>query len=515
MSQPPDNRWGPAPQQPDPYQPPQSPWGQPEQPDQRPSRAHVQPPSAPLPTYGDEEDDGYFTAARPMREPEPAQNVMPAPPPYQGDLRPTGPANGTFYEPAGMAPPPGEEPPERIPYQAPERPRRMSLYTGITVIILLLVFGGLALSQMLRTQSEKTAVVAISRQGSTYAGKAIIVRNESAYSQESVSMVRYAAEEGQPVSRGDPVCTVYTSGLSNRELTSLQNYRRQIKEYLKILVASTDTPDTRLQRAETLVLERATETQALVRGAVGNMINQEALLREAMTARYTYLRQKYPDDTKLTRLYDNESNQLQRIETWTKQFPASDNGLVSFYTDGFEAALNLNNYTTYGPQEVRSMINGRVPDAFKPLANHTDIFRLVRQFNWAVLLMSNNQAWNPVPGEIYQMIIESFDSTTVSATVESVTRAGGELLVRLSVPDSVEPVLYVRNCQVQLSTTTITYAVPQAALREQGGMVGVVVRFREGDYLVPVTVLSTEGNLAHVLPVDSGFLYEGLTVRVF
>ncbi len=129
--------------------------------------------------------------------------------------------------------------------------------------------------------------------------------------------------------------------------------------------------------------------------------------------------------------------------------------------------------------------------------------------------MSDNQAWNPVPGEIYQMIIESFDSTTVSATVESVTRAGGELLVRLSVPDSVEPVLYVRNCQVQLSTTTITYAVPQAALREQGGMVGVVVRFREGDYLVPVTVLSTEGNLAHVLPVDSGFLYEGLTVRVF
>ena len=35
---------------------------------------------------------------------------------------------------------------------------------------------------------------------------------------------------------------------------------------------------------------------------------------------------------------------------------------------------------------------------------------------------------------------------------------------------------------------------------------GVVVRFREGDYLVPVNVISTEGNLAHVLPVNSGFM---------
>mgnify|MGYP002682402337 CR=1 FL=1 len=51
----------------------------------------------------------------------------------------------------------------------------------------------------------------------------------------------------------------------------------------------------------------------------------------------------------------------------------------------------------------------------------------------------------------------------------AVLEAEGKLLVRLHVPSAVDPVLYMRNCQVQLSTTTITYAVPQAALRSQGG----------------------------------------------
>ena len=293
--------------------------------------------------------------------------------------------------------------------------------------------GGMALSQMLSTKMKRPPLW-LSAARFNPCRKAIIVRNESAYSQESVSTVRYAAEEGQPVSRGDPVCTVYTSGLSNRELTKLQQYRKEIKSYLKILNAKNDTPDTRLQRADTLVLQRAGETQALVRGAAGNMINQEALLREAMAARYSYLRQKYPDDTKLSRLYDNENNQLQRIETWAKQFAASDNGLVSFYTDGFEAALNMNNYANYTPQQVSDMLAGHVPEAYQRLPNHTDIFRLVRQYNYAVLLLSDNEDWNPHPGQEDQTISESCASTTVSAIVESVTKAEGKLLVRCTCP---------------------------------------------------------------------------------
>ena len=47
-------------------------------------------------------------------------------------------------------------------------------------------------------------------------------------------------------------------------------------------------------------------------------------------------------------------------------------------------------------------------------------------------------------GASYELLVESFDNTRVSATVESVTRSEGELLVRLSVVGDVSPVLYIR-----------------------------------------------------------------------
>ena len=262
-------------------------------------------------------------------------------------------------------------------------------------------------------------------------------------------------------------------------------------------------------------LERAQETQALVRGAHGNLLNQEQLLKEAIAGRHSYLKQKYIEDTKLTRLYDNESSQLQRIETWTKQFTAVDNGIVSFYTDGFEGALNAASYQEYSPQDVRRMLSGQVPEITSRPKNAMDIFRQVRQYDWGALMLADDLGWNPVIGEEYRMLIESFDSTTVPVTVESVTRAGGEMLVRLKADNAIEPVLYVRSARVQLSKSVITYAVPASALINQDGVIGVVVQYKEGPYLVPIEVVSQDSTQAHVVPLYPGHLYEGLVVRLF
>jgi hypothetical protein len=245
------------------------------------------------------------------------------------------------------------------------------------------------------------------------------------------------------------------------------------------------------------------------------LLTQEEMLKAAVQERQSYIRQKYPDDTKLTRLYDNENNQLQRIDTWTKQYSASDEGIVSFYTDGFEGALNINNYLTYTPQQVQTMLAGEVPSAYKPDKDTSDIYRLVRQHSWSALMMADNADWTPVVGDTYQMLIESFESTTVTATIEGVTKSGGQLLVRLSVNSNVQPMLYTRSCRLQLSKSTITYAVPASAVINQGGIMGVVAMFAEGEYLIPVNVISQDATQAHVVPVNAGYLYEGMSVRLF
>jgi hypothetical protein len=161
------------------------------------------------------------------------------------------------------------------------------------------------------------------------------------------------------------------------------------------------------------------------------------------------------------------------------------------------------------------MLAGQVPSSVVRPKNAIDIFRLVRQYDWGALMLADDLSWNPVVGDKYRMLIESFESTTVSVTVESVTRAGGEMLVRLKADSAIEPILYTRSARVQLSKSVITYAVPASAIINQDGLIGVVVQYKEGPYLVPVEIVSQDATQAHVVPVHAGHLYEGLTVRLF
>lgn len=476
-------------------------------------------------------DEGFFKPASGpgQRQAPPAPQQVSVPPPYEGPIsQPQDPfaqfpavplSPGAQPAPAappkGSPPPEGLEAPERIPYQAPPKQRSVIVYLYIGLAALVLVLGAMGITQLLNRTEPRTAIVTISERGSTYAGNAIIVRDESVFSQEGVANVVYTAEENGAVTRGDPVCTVYTTGFSSKEMTQLTTYRRQIKDYLQILRSQSDAPDTKLQLLENTIYDRAVETRALVQGAHGNLINQERLLKDAMNSRYSYLRQKYPDDSKLTRLYDNESNQLQRIEVWTKQYAATDNGLVSFYTDGFESALNMDNYDQFTPQQVKSMYQGKVPEAAEQLKDSMDIYRLVRPYSWAVLMLAENLSWNPVVGETYQLMIESFDNTTVEAVVESVTRSGGDLLVRLRVDSPVDPVLNIRSCHVQLSTSIITYAVPNSAIVNKEGVIGLVVSFKEGQFIVPIVIVSQDATQSYVVPVNPGYLWEGLSVQLF
>ena len=447
----------------------------------------------------------------------------------------------------GMQTPPAMNAAQANPVQAQEedpqtahvvRPGVQTTYqlpqTGIPVprkqrsklpyILLALVVLGAVVLVVLRSMAPGQAAYGYVRFGSLssrHAGDAVVVRSETVFSQEGVSQIDYDADEGAVIHRGENVATIYTSGFSSREWTTLQNYRNQIKEYHKVLIAKASA-DTRLLSLTTQVRERALEAQRLVQGARGSLSGQETLLEDAMQSLRIYMRQKYPDDQKLSRLYDEENTQLQRISTWSKQYAATTDGLVSFYTDGFETALNMNNYADYTPAQVRSMYNGNVPQQEGQTAvtrNTMDIYRLVRQEPWEVLMLCGreDQDWTPVTGRVYELVIENFDKTIVQATVESFTRSGGELLVRLRIEnaDALPDVLYIRSCRVRVGESVNTLTVPSRAIYIQNGRKGVVMYTEGGEYWTGVEVVSDDGNAAYVIPENPGVLYDGVPVRLF
>jgi hypothetical protein len=167
------------------------------------------------------------------------------------------------------------------------------------------------------------------------------------------------------------------------------------------------------------------------------------------------------------------------------------------------------------------MLNGAKPE--KPTAERgrTTIYRLVRQNGWGVLLLLGNTDWTPEQGQTYQLRLEQFENTVVNATVTSFTRSGGELLLRLSVPTDVSPVLFMRSCQAQIGEYVNSMKVPSKCIYTQrdkttgAATTGVVVLDGMNQTLVPVTVISSDGEFTYIEAVPPAFLYEGQTVRVF
>lgn len=385
-------------------------------------------------------------------------------------------------------------------------------------LLALAVIGGVAwffLKDMIGTPQMSTAIVENGSLGETHSGDALIVRNETAYDDEGVQNIEYVAQEGSVVYRGDVICYVYSTGYSTKEMTTLQDYRDQIKDYQQTLLKSETAYDQKMTRLENDVLQRGLEVRSLVQGARGNLMNQETILESAITQRQQYFRSKYSSDMRLNRLFDDESTQQQRIDSWIKQKVATQESIVSFYTDGFEYALTPADYEKYTPAQVRSMINGVRPETSTAQRGRTDLYRLVRQNNYAVLMLLKDTTWNPVEGTTYKLVLEQFSDTVVDAQVLSFTRSGGELLLRLAVIGDVSDVLYMRTCSAKLGEYVDCLKVPQKALYTKNETQGVVLVTSENQVFVPVKVLREQNGEAYISPVQTGTLTSGQTVRLF
>ncbi len=351
--------------------------------------------------------------------------------------------------------------------------------------------------------------------GARYKGDALIVRDEVPYDAEGVTSVDYLAQEGSVVYSRTSICEVYSSGYNSRESVTLQDYRDQIKEYQQSLLASDSTPDAQLTRLDSDVIEKAKEIRQMIAGTSGNMLNQESLLDAAIEARQQYLQEKYSIDQRLSRLYDEERAQEQRIASWTKLYIATQECIVSFYSDGYEYGLNMNNYLSFTPSQVRQMYNGQKPELSTTQKGKTTIYRTVQDNNWGVLLLVRDSNWTPVDGQSYELMLEKFEDTHVMATVVSSTRSGGELLVRFQVTSPVEPVLYMRTCTAEVGEYIATLKVPSRAIYEQKDMIGVVVVNGSSQGFIPVNILLRDGDDVYVEAIQQGLLYEGQTVRLF
>ena len=408
-----------------------------------------------------------------------------------------------------------------------KRKKKSSFSAVLRLLLVLVVFAGIIFGAWkmkdLFIQPPTTAIVESSTLGNYYDGKLVVARNETLVSTENKTRIDFVAEEGSKVNRSSVICKVYSSGYNQTEISRLQSHRDAIQAYhtgqvLKTYVhaaldSENDTINALAQQVRTLVHGRG----------VGSLSSIEKQLESALSSRKSYLRQKYPDDQELAQLYKMENDQLKKIESWTTTYTADEDCLVSFYTDGYEAVVNSKTYASLMPADIKNVVRGAAPQLDTVTKGNEPIFRTVIEDEWYALFLCSNPDWNPVVGERYQMQLTGFDHYVVEGEIMSFSRIGSDLLLRMRIEGSVEPVLNIRTCDATVGDFVSGVRVPVDALynyRDPNSgkeSIGVVVLDGGIQTFVEVIVISYPNeNTAFVRPTLSGSPLEaGKIVMLF
>lgn len=389
--------------------------------------------------------------------------------------------------------------------------RRYRVKGRFYVILLLLALIVFLIIRPRLSFGEKVEVLSIASSAYTHKTDAVIIRDEKLVTADSITRIEYVAPENTLVYTGDTVAYLYSTGYSHTELTKLETVRENIQAYHKTKLENIIDND--LERLDLIVDQRAREFKNLVTSnSGGNLIIVTRLLETAMVNRQEYMRSNMRNDMKLNSLYSQENARLSSISSWRVESIAENDGVVSFYTDGYERFLNTDSLGGLTIGDVQTVLAGeKLGDVS---VREKDVYRLVDQDNWSVAIVTDAATWNPVVDQEYYMTFEGFEDLGFAARVRSVSQADGRVLAVFDISSPMGALIYQRTAKANVSITHTGISVSTKAIYEDNGKTGVWLYDIPGGTFVPVTVLLTDGDMALIQPEVDGALTAGQRVLI-
>ena len=342
---------------------------------------------------------------------------------------------------------------------------------------------------------------------------AVIVRDEVVVSESQVIRMDFVAPERTIVQAGETCAYVYTAEYSSKVISALNTTRKNIQVYHKIVLG--DELDSTLEALNNTVENIALELKGAVTGtARGNILKITAQLEEAMEARRSHMSSTKRSDTKPIKYYDDEKQQLNSISTWQTAKTAPFEGVVSFYLDGYEGALNADTVANLSIEDAYNVLAG-VPMTTTSAKNSTNLFRVVDQNHWYVLLLSEDATWNPMQNDVYTFIIDGYDDIVYEGTVTTVRKSGNKVMAQVEVTQPIDSLLYTRTGTASTGTDLTGFAVTKNAISTVNGQTGVWVYDVPGGTFVQVEViLSRSDGTVLFKPLAEGLISVGTQVLI-
>lgn len=377
------------------------------------------------------------------------------------------------------------------------RRRNPNIRFYIAIAVILLLIGALLFVILYSGTEEITERGVIQLDYST---SAVVIRDETTYVAPAFTRIEYGAHEGDTVAAGDELATVYRLGYNDELMVSLLDDREQVYREQINLIGS--AKDERLEELESDINALQSRIASSVMGSSGeDLASLQAQLAEALTARREYLTKVQAKET-LTSLYAKEANQMDIISRWTETVVSDGGGIVSYYFDGYEQAVNAQKLELLSSDLLRSVLRGKGISSWTTDDN-TRVCRVVDPGHWYIaFVVKNDQLIRVAKGVQYGFDVEGAGSFTGTALEPVIS---GEYTINiLEVNSDIGRLIDARTAKIKLTSAVTGIKVKADAIKEENNNFYLELVLSESHYKMRVDIIAWEKDYVIVRPHDSG-----------
>ncbi len=339
---------------------------------------------------------------------------------------------------------------------------------------------------------------------------AVIIRDEKVYTGVKYSRADYLVPEASEVEEGTHIMNLYKQGYSDSmniliQQLSMQIYEAQMEQLGDVkdntLVGYNEAIDAIRMRIANAALNESEDS-----------INElEKQLIQKMDERRDYLKSILQPTEKLKNLYDREEQARQDMQTWQIDVECEGSGIVSFYSDGYENAINKDKLNIISAPILSNALKKKSAVAWMA-ENETFTYRIINPNEWYCAFLTDvKDSLRLAQDETYNVAIDGYGSYKAKAL--KCVISGDKVINILQINDELGELKYVRNVSVEITASFAGAKVNNTAVinDENGQFIDVM---KNGNKTrTPIEVLAVSGDYAIVkslsdeINFDSGVKY--------
>lgn len=364
---------------------------------------------------------------------------------------------------------------------------------GIAVAVFLAVF----FIFQVRTVQIETGKIEFDTTQST-----VIVRDEKVYNAENYGKASFLASEGERVSEGTEIAEVYKWGYNDKIMSELLETQTKIEQYQENNLLH-DVIDQDLAAINQSIADKSELISNIVNGkADGDLIEEEKALKLLMENKQQYLHEKVNADTQLDQYYEQESQLLERVDSWRETVTAPEAGVVSFYFDGCEDLLNANNIEQLTIKNINDIVNGSALTQATASEAQRPLYRLVDNYKWYLLIVSTVPIHEFESDSEFYIAFKDYVDQQYTGKVVGKREEESGYIYAIEITDDIGPLLNTRRADADIHTVFQGLKVPSKSIKTVENVKGVYVIENKEEVFVPITVLIDQDGYAIIKPAN-------------